>query len=328
MSRISAISGLDNLTKLQKLDLGKNLLTSVSNVQHLVALTQISLEDNSISSTRGLEALSNLMELYMGNNQIPDLKSVLALKELPKLLILDLSGNPVCELEEYRLYTIYHLRKLKVLDGTGIDAAEYNQAKETYSGKVTEDLLGEILGHKYYAAMENVDLSSCRIRVVDLITAERFTHLRSLILDNNSIADVTMFSPLRHLRVLRLNRNRIAQIPDNGNETAGFLAKCFPKLEVLELGYNKIISIANLHLRGLKELKVLTLENNDIVKVDGLSMLPALQQLVLAKNKIKRIDPLSFKDLNMLRGLQVYFMFVYVFTIYPFITHTYCTLLC
>ena len=53
-----------------------------------------------------------------GNNCIQDLKAIQVLKELPKLLILDLSGNPVSDLPESRLYTIYHLRKLKVLDGS------------------------------------------------------------------------------------------------------------------------------------------------------------------------------------------------------------------
>ena len=56
--------------------------------------------------------------------------------------------------------------------------------------------------------------------------------------------------------MLRLNRNRVVNVPDMGSETTGFFARCFPKLEVLELGYNKITSILNLHLRGLRELKV------------------------------------------------------------------------
>ncbi len=82
---------------------------------------------------------------------------------------------------------------------------------------------------------------------------------------------------------------------------------CFPQLEVLELSYNRIQSIAALHLKGLHCLRVLTLEGNEISKIDGLAGLPALQQLVLAKNKIKRFEAgnRSFAGLNELRGLQL-----------------------
>jgi hypothetical protein len=42
------------------------------------------------------------------------MQEVRDLRDLPKLIIVDFSGNPLCGSEEYRLYTIYHLRRLKV----------------------------------------------------------------------------------------------------------------------------------------------------------------------------------------------------------------------
>ena len=54
------------------------------------------------------------MELYCGGNQIEGVREVGHLRGLPKLIILDLTGNPMAAHEDYRLYTIYHLRKLKV----------------------------------------------------------------------------------------------------------------------------------------------------------------------------------------------------------------------
>ena len=35
------------------------------------------------------------MELYLGNNMISDVKEVIKLKEMQRLIILDLSGNPM-----------------------------------------------------------------------------------------------------------------------------------------------------------------------------------------------------------------------------------------
>ena len=61
------------------------------------------------------------MELYIGNNRLVQIKEVQHLKELPKLIILDLSGNALCEADDYRSYTVYQLRKLKVLDRMGIE---------------------------------------------------------------------------------------------------------------------------------------------------------------------------------------------------------------
>ena len=114
-------------------------------LQHL---TQLSVEDNDITSLVGLGSLHNLMELYVCSNRITKLKEVQHLKELPKLIILDLSGNPLCKHASYRLYCIYYLRKLKVLDGIGVDPTEQQLAREKYSGKLTAEFLAEKIGHK------------------------------------------------------------------------------------------------------------------------------------------------------------------------------------
>ncbi len=84
----------------------------------------------------------------MGNNKISDMREVLHLKALPKLIILDLSGNPLGSNPEYRLYTIFHLKKLKVLDGMGVEGSEQAAANDTYSGRLTEDFLLDKIGHR------------------------------------------------------------------------------------------------------------------------------------------------------------------------------------
>ena len=62
--------------------------------------------------------------------------------------VLDLSGNPLCEAEDYRSYTVYQLRKLKVLDGVGIEQTEQLHAKERFAGRLTVEGLVERLGHR------------------------------------------------------------------------------------------------------------------------------------------------------------------------------------
>ena len=54
------------------------------------------------------------MELYLANNNLDNLKEIIIMMEQPKLIILDISGNNFCKDPSYRIYTLYHLKKLKV----------------------------------------------------------------------------------------------------------------------------------------------------------------------------------------------------------------------
>ena len=65
----------------------------------------------------------------MGNNKIVNPKEVKHLKDLQKLIILDMSGNPLSKDSSYRIFTLYILRKLKVLDGISIEGFEQQQAR-------------------------------------------------------------------------------------------------------------------------------------------------------------------------------------------------------
>lgn len=85
---------------------------------------QLSLEDNCIESLEEFPELRNLMELYLGNNSIVESKEIALLKNLAKLIILDLSGNPFSRDPNYRVYTLFIIKKLKVLDGISIEASE------------------------------------------------------------------------------------------------------------------------------------------------------------------------------------------------------------
>ena len=115
-NRIMKLEKVAPLLLLTKLDLGKNKISRIEGLDSLQHLTQLSLEDNEIQRLMGLTTLTALMELYIGNNKIAKLNEVQNLKSLSKLIILDLSGNTLADDQQYRLYCIYHLRKLKVLE--------------------------------------------------------------------------------------------------------------------------------------------------------------------------------------------------------------------
>jgi Leucine-rich repeat (LRR) protein len=106
---LTKIQNLDTLILLKKLDLGRNFIKKIEGLKNLECLTQLSLEDNLIQSLSGVEALGSIMELYIGNNKLDNLKEIALLKDLPKLIILDISGNTLTKEADFRLHIIFHL---------------------------------------------------------------------------------------------------------------------------------------------------------------------------------------------------------------------------
>ncbi|DAZ98103.1 TPA: hypothetical protein N0F65_005265 [Lagenidium giganteum] len=311
-NEIARIENLESLVFLKKLNLGRNRLTSIENLESLDNLTQLSLEENQITSLRGLGNAHKLMELYIGSNKIESLKEIQHLKSLPKLTILDLSGNEITRLVDYRLYSVYYLRRVKVLDGVSISPQDQSDAKQKYSGKLTTEFIAEKCGNAFDRIQE-MNLSSCRIREIGSITGKVFPNMRELNLENNQISDISGLEALPRLRVLNLTRNRIERLmpagsgatfsPPDGHEGRGVLA-CL-KLEQLFLGYNQISDMSVLGFQFLDELKVLSLEGNSIVFFAGLESNLELRELRLDRNKIRQLDAHSTLALSQLRLLSM-----------------------
>ncbi|XP_017285467.1 leucine-rich repeats and immunoglobulin-like domains protein 1 [Kryptolebias marmoratus] len=150
--------------------------------------------------------------------------------------------------------------------------------------------------------------------------------IRDLYLSNNKIS-VLGLGALDHLgstlRILRLSRNRISQIPIRAFQ--------LPRLTQLELSRNRIHQIEGLTFQGLSSLEVLKLQRNGISKLtDGafwdlakmkflhleynnltevnsgsLYGLSSLTHLFLSNNSIARINPDGWKFCHKLRELNL-----------------------
>eukprot|EP01063_Lacrimia_lanifica_P008591 TRINITY_DN15672_c0_g1_i1.p1 TRINITY_DN15672_c0_g1~~TRINITY_DN15672_c0_g1_i1.p1 ORF type:complete len:1553 (+),score=713.90 TRINITY_DN15672_c0_g1_i1:108-4766(+) len=302
-NRIVKLEGLSLLINLRKLELGKNKISKIEGLECLPFLCQVSLEDNDLHSLQGIQKVPNLMELYIGNNKVDNLKEIHALRDIPKLIIVDLSGNPLCLEPDYRLYTIFNLKKLKVLDGISIDANESVKAKDNFAGKMSPELLTERVGKltEWYT-ITDLNLSSCSIRELSLL--EHFPSLLHLKCDHNLLSDLSGLKPCTTLLSLNLNSNRIG----SDASKPGFvpLGKCIEQmtsLESLSLEANQITSISALAL-NLVNLRFLNLRSNEITRVDGLEMLPQLCELILDRNKLRGLDDRSFSGCQCLRDLH------------------------
>jgi Leucine-rich repeat (LRR) protein len=186
--------------------------------------------------------MQTLMELYLGNNQIDEIKEVINLKELQRLIILDISGNNLIKEENYRIYCIFHLRRLRVLDGLSIENSECVEAKETFAGRLTNEILEGRLGGFTTKNIKELDLTSCKLRDFDkMFDRDQFDHLRELNLSHNFFASLRGFGYLPTLRILKIKQNRLeslfCKLNDDGYPRGLFGLHC---LEVLDVSYNNL----------------------------------------------------------------------------------------
>ncbi|EEY53512.1 uncharacterized protein PITG_07172 [Phytophthora infestans T30-4] len=325
-NEITKMENLDQLSFLKKLHLGRNKLSVIQHLDSLENLIQLSLEENQISSLRGLGSASKLMELYLANNRIENLKEIQHLKSLPKLTILDVSGNEIMRLPDYRLYSVFYLRRVKVLDGLSVSTQDQSNAKQKYSGKLTFELILEKCGgggsvtptrsgESQLGRILDMDVSSCRLREIGRISGDIFSNLREINLENNQISDISGLEALPRLRILNLNRNKIEKltpssspsdytIPDTCDGGGKGILACL-HLEELHLAYNLITDMTTLGLQFLDSLKVLHLQGNAILYFAGLECNTELVDIRLDKNRIRQLDPESTLALRRVKFLNL-----------------------
>lgn len=305
---LTTLQGVASLVNLRRLDAAGNQLSDVLDVSKLPKLRELSLEDNFIDSLDVFAMLQGIVELFVSNNLIEELRSVLLLKQLPKLIVLDLAGSELCQATDYRLYTIFHLRKIKVLDGIPITQAEHQAAEDKFSGKITIEHLEDRLGPSSACyTFRSVDLSGQSLRELgNLINDDLFPSVRELNLENNPFSDIRTVGPLSKLLVLRLSKTKLdleKGAIDEGGDCGGLSS--IPNLQVLEIGHSGITDMSPFAKFPLSTLRILHLQDNSISRVEGLSHLEHLRELVLDRNKVKQFDEHSFEGLKSLRELRV-----------------------
>ncbi|TPX46569.1 hypothetical protein SeMB42_g03636 [Synchytrium endobioticum] len=346
-NRITNISNLSSLTKLEELSLYDNNLTSIDSLATLPklsrleagrnsicnveggadgkwkSLTFLGIECNRIKELRNVATIGTLLELYIANNSIEDLHIIFPLKDLPRLIILDLSSNPVSSTSSYRLFTIFHLPRLKILDGLTISPADSVLAKETHQGRLTSELLSERVGRSIpFRSLGELDLSNCRLKDVECFSkapGTDFKSLRKLNLEGNLLINADSLRGLPSLRLLNLSQNRIEKLFSTDPPMSDEFSLCpvyqvhegqwgsdaWPVLEELNLAGNLINAVSELGLRRSGGLRILNLSGNRITKIDGLEKLPNLVELNLEFNQIRTVNMDAFCGVPSLRYLSV-----------------------
>lgn len=91
------------------------------------------------------EYIPNLESLILTGNQIEDLGDIEPLTSLEKLTTLSLMHNPVTAKQHYRLYVIYKLPQLKLLDFRKIKLKEHDEAKTLFRSKKGKEIQKDII---------------------------------------------------------------------------------------------------------------------------------------------------------------------------------------
>ncbi|XP_038612832.1 leucine-rich repeat-containing protein 9 isoform X2 [Tachyglossus aculeatus] len=337
---ITKLEGISKLTRLMRLSVNNNHLTGVERqvFDNLLHLHYLSLENNRITSLIGLQGVYTIIELYISNNYIATNQEIYHLKGLHNLVILDMYGNLIVwNQENYRLFVIFHLPKLKALDGIAVEQPEADNAKDLFGGRLTSDMIAERQGHSNFSHMQELNWTTSTIRTVDLIPVDQFRNVSSVNLQNNNLTSFSGLVFLPNVKVLCLNYNHIESImprpkapshltsrqllnqrvassgygqhgPPRGSRDTGVsenLPPVMQNLEVLHLGYNGISHLNQLQLSRLRNLKSLFLQGNEISQVEGLEGLHSLQELVLDHNRIKAITDTAFAKPNSLLALHL-----------------------
>ena len=106
-------------------------MTSIENLPNLPKLTRLELTDNQMTlALDPVTKYTNLEALKLGGNKYATLESLNPLKSLTKLENLDLSLNPIAEIEDYRSKLFEFIPSLKILDGTDKEGNEYSSESD------------------------------------------------------------------------------------------------------------------------------------------------------------------------------------------------------
>ncbi|XP_011729351.1 leucine-rich repeat-containing protein 72 isoform X2 [Macaca nemestrina] len=114
---LTEVIDLSRFKKLKYLWLHHNKLHGITFLTRNYCLTELYLNNNAIFEIEGLHCLPSLNILLLHHNELTNIDAtVKELQGMLNLKILSLYQNPLCQYNLYRLYIIYHLPGVELLD--------------------------------------------------------------------------------------------------------------------------------------------------------------------------------------------------------------------
>uniref|UniRef100_A0A0K0F6B8 Protein phosphatase 1 regulatory subunit 7 n=1 Tax=Strongyloides venezuelensis TaxID=75913 RepID=A0A0K0F6B8_STRVS len=215
-NQITAIKGLDKLTKLRVLDLSQNRIIKIEGLQNLVNLEELFLTYNKIKQIEGLENNIKLTQLELGCNRISKIENISHLTCMKKL---HLGKNKIKVMEGFETMTQLEILGLAANRITKIEnLTTLTNLQELH---ISEQGIESLDGLENVTSIELLDLSKNMISKISNI--ELLTNLTDLYLNDNKIEDVQSLNnlgKLKKLETLYLERN-----PVQTNDPANYRRK-------------------------------------------------------------------------------------------------------
>ncbi|XP_008564463.1 PREDICTED: leucine-rich repeat-containing protein 48 [Galeopterus variegatus] len=190
---IERIEGLENLIHLVWLDLSFNNIEAIEGLDTLVNLEDLSLFNNRISKIDSLDALVKLQVLSLGNNQISNMMNIIYLRQFKCLRTLSLSGNPMAEAEDYKMFICAYLPDLVYLDFRRIDDHMKELAKMKHQYSIDE------LKHREDLLQVQLEDKQARREELEAHKSAFIEHLNGSFLFDSMCAEDVEGSKLSHL---------------------------------------------------------------------------------------------------------------------------------
>ena len=176
MNHVPDVRGLDQCRQLQSLNLSHNEIRSAEGLDHL-PLFDLNLANNKMETILGCSNLPNLVELNLSSNNIKNIDlfnqsespiqrlnlagnslekigDILPLQKLKFLHSLDLRGNPLCQVDDYRELIIFILPKLTQLDGEKVTPEDTVQAGNLFAPNADLCAALDHMTHTVYGILE------------------------------------------------------------------------------------------------------------------------------------------------------------------------------
>lgn len=327
---------------LAKVDLSENRLTTLrDNFSNLTFLRELKLNENFLRElpelrVKSLEILglsgNDFREANLSVMTLPKLKS-LDLKDnsisgvdfsnATQLTTLDLSSNKLSLLPEtFRIGSLRTLdlswNNFDLLPGSLSEANLPALNFLNLRGNPMRNILEGSFPYGYHSSLEEIQITSSNLSVVNSKDLEPFPSLLHLRLEGNRIQriEVGAFGGLHHLVTLDLGRNELSQLPEERLQGLGSLRVLnlthnrlrlleeFPEdlrsLQVLDLAFNQITRLQEEVFESLENLGELYLRGNWISSLigDTFSSMKKLRVLDLSRNYLENVPLEAFKSLE------------------------------
>ncbi|KAM3720004.1 putative U2 small nuclear ribonucleoprotein A' [Dirofilaria immitis] len=229
--RACKIPVLENLgvTKDQfdTIDLTDNDIRKLENIPLLRRLSTLLMHNNRVQQIMPNigEALPSLKTLALTNNNLCELGDIDPLSTCPKLEYLTLIGNPLTHKPQYRLYVIYKVSSVRVLDFKRVRLAERKQADNLFKGKKGQKFRNEIVKKSKAIPDDEEDGQPRNLRIEDVKKIEEAIASASSLAEVDRLQAILQSGRIPENGWSRGSENNVTDEFENAKESNAFVAE-------------------------------------------------------------------------------------------------------